>query len=1306
MASVGDSSDDKTNAFTLYRLIVDLGTEALRITFNRYNPGNLQALLSTHNHTLLRLKHKNIVTQSQWDHLYPATPNPPNINDFDITLLSLLLRNICGLKPPSDPIWVNKPNTSDHSTEADIVRIRFFRNEHLGHISNTAVSDADFKSLWAEISAPLVRLGIDQSAIDELKNEFLNRHLVWCNFQSEIEFYYEKFTEGTREWVFEEFLTWFKSENSRNRAFIISGHAGMGKSVIAAAVCKQSAEHIAACHFFQYNNSQYDSPKIFLQSVAWQVCQVFPAYKKALVGKLTSNLTQPLNDMNIEGLFTTLFKEPFTNIADPGKTILIVLDAVDECENKGRDGLANLISNHLHKLPPYIRFLITTRPEKNLTAKFAKLNPLYINSNDARNLCDVKMVLRETISQASDRMPGLIDELAEKSDGLMLYAFFLSEIYNDDPSTFDIANLPNGIEEHYERYFGRLEGELCGLGISENKFFSLLSALTVSREPLPDAFVEILLGIENSPRKAQKVKKAISSLLVINEDKSISFFHKSLRDWLVDHSDHSYSVDVQHGHKILFDLCVSKLDELKVNGVTHLAKTNPAIRYSVKYWISHMLNGPEDPGKLNSLVSNYVTDLEVIFASVYFNVDLTLDNISNLTEYKMYHHVSEYTRAIVERLYFVIRKFAFLLRDYPNTFLQIVVNESEGDFSLKASSLLQTRYKDIVYLEFVKKGRKNDALETRCLLSGTISGIDISPNHDSIICSYREGGIELFSTAALMSVWKKTDFELEQSPPLSLRNFLDGPCMLRHCIVFHPRDNIILPGRLDTVITVKGTFRPGPFQCDENCSKFTNCCFSSDNSRMVTNYGNNLIVWNVASGDKERCLSCNTLNSFSFTSSGKFLGTVDIENNFKVYDINNDYTFKSVKLTSQFPVEILSTFEQNSWFCSVHHHIASVEQNIEKSIFHVRLTDIFLPNSLHYCEEIKCQLQRPQQSWFSKVRKILNRTFGWSSFDALRYILIRDKSVVIYSRGSNAMYMFSIKGLVDGEEQAHNMKGVYSNMSPNGEWAYLNNTWAQTLTICNLDSDTKFSKLFENSSMLDIPIVRDGVILYGKNSILQRWNSDITQCLSNFDELPGMKSCVSVSDELIACRFDSYVIFFNVFSKEIENKTSFNETVLSVPACSIKYHVLAQIESGEFSLWMNGIKVDGWKEVFETNTSLRCIHCAEFSPQGSRLALFSGETNKIFIFDVLSIRYVAQVPIYGPSDDFLRLKFFDDENLVCGSANHILYFINVDRGEILTCLDMGNIPAPIGVSRKRSIVFAGHNCSESFELIKVWLHRN
>ena len=274
------------------------------------------------------------------------------------------------MKSHKDPIWHNIPNVSDHSVEADIVRIMSFRNERFCHIPNTAVSDCDFQSFWAEISVPLVRLGINQREIDRLENEpcgkeevervlkewekseseimkALNRHvdvlnemkgdvkalrkdnesrsdellnklLVRCDFQTEIELYYERFTEGTREWVFEEFLTWFYDENSKNRAFVISGLAGMGKSVVAAAMCKKFVEHVAACHFFQYNNSKYNNPKFLLQSLAWKVSQVFPAYKKALIDKLSGNLGQSLNDMNIQGLFSTLFKEPLSDVDGPG----------------------------------------------------------------------------------------------------------------------------------------------------------------------------------------------------------------------------------------------------------------------------------------------------------------------------------------------------------------------------------------------------------------------------------------------------------------------------------------------------------------------------------------------------------------------------------------------------------------------------------------------------------------------------------------------------------------------------------------------------------------------------------------------------------------------------------------------------------------------------------------------------------------------------------------------------------------------------------------------------------------------------
>ncbi len=248
--------------------------------------------------------------------------------------------------------------------------------------------------------------------------------------------------------------------------------------------------------------------------------------------------------------------------------------------------------------------------------------------------------------------------------------------------------------------------------------------------------------------------------------------------------------------------------------------------------------------------------------------------------------------------------------------------------------------------------------------------------------------------------------------------------MMRHCIVFHPSENLILPGRLDKAISLQGTFTEGPFQPDEGCSKFTNCCFSSDNSKMVTNYGNSLNIWNVLSGNKERHLQCKTLLSFSFTASGNFLGTTDDDNVFNVYDISNDYSVKSRRIDSVgCLVEIVSTFAENSWCCLFEYKITVLDHDIIFSrpelCTKTFVRDVILPNN-PYSQDLACFLQHPEQSWFSKVRQTkipqnrLSLT-GW--YTALRYILIGDESVLIYSYCSNSMHVFSIKGLIDSQEE-------------------------------------------------------------------------------------------------------------------------------------------------------------------------------------------------------------------------------------------------------------------------------------------------
>ena len=83
----------------------------------------------------------------------------------------ILLRNICRLSPPATG-WDTLPPAADTSTEADIARVKYFRNVVYGHAEQASVDDTSFKNHWHDIKAALVRLGGTSygDAIDDLQN--------------------------------------------------------------------------------------------------------------------------------------------------------------------------------------------------------------------------------------------------------------------------------------------------------------------------------------------------------------------------------------------------------------------------------------------------------------------------------------------------------------------------------------------------------------------------------------------------------------------------------------------------------------------------------------------------------------------------------------------------------------------------------------------------------------------------------------------------------------------------------------------------------------------------------------------------------------------------------------------------------------------------------------------------------------------------------------------------------------------------------------------------------------------------------
>ena len=199
--SVLHTTDEKANFQRLTRLLVCGGITLLREVFDSIHPpANLPLKLSDPviKAQLQKLRNRNVINQLEWNLLYPSPGVYGKSTEFDITLLFKLFRNICSLTPPGTG-WDNFPNSTDLSLEADLARIKFYRNEVYGHSNNMEISNAEFFNLWREISEALLRIAGNFSVAKEVEwkksiKKFLRDPLTPDSAQSlsELQSWYKK----------------------------------------------------------------------------------------------------------------------------------------------------------------------------------------------------------------------------------------------------------------------------------------------------------------------------------------------------------------------------------------------------------------------------------------------------------------------------------------------------------------------------------------------------------------------------------------------------------------------------------------------------------------------------------------------------------------------------------------------------------------------------------------------------------------------------------------------------------------------------------------------------------------------------------------------------------------------------------------------------------------------------------------------------------------------------------------------------------------------------------------------------------
>ena len=385
-----------------------------------------------------------------------------------------------------------------------------------------------------------------------------------------------------RDWLLRKVRGWAADPEGK-QALLIGADFGVGKTAFLAKLLDQENEldtqiedkaetqeggvldtgpglPVVAQHFCNLVENSYLSPGRFVQSLAAQLKEQLPAYRKALEDDSATSLRESLNRAEAEPLlaFQQAVVAPLDTIPAPATWRLLVVDALDEALDyrpeaggSNRYTIVDLLAKEARNLPTWLRVLATSRRHdevlKPLREGFFSIEE--INAEEAENLADIHAYvqarceqepLTPILSLAGLSASDTADVLQAKSGGKFLYAV---RVLNDLASgALTLENrqsldaLPPGMDGFYKTAFERRFPDEASYAAVQ----PVLALLCEQREPLGSQTLASILAL--TVRNVSTALQPLNDLLRLvpvpdaegsgRPDVLCSFDHLSLEQWL------------------------------------------------------------------------------------------------------------------------------------------------------------------------------------------------------------------------------------------------------------------------------------------------------------------------------------------------------------------------------------------------------------------------------------------------------------------------------------------------------------------------------------------------------------------------------------------------------------------------------------------------------------------------------------------------------------------------------------------------------------------------------------------------------
>ena len=381
--------------------------------------------------------------------------------------------------------------------------------------------------------------------------------------------------ENTRVKLMQSVDNWFNgNEKNRPTTTVIIGPSGIGKTCVAAEVCRKYASSLAGYHFFDRctaNPGQNNLRSVIL-SLAHHFCDVFPHYVSTLPG--LEKIKETIAHGDVTDVYDMFLFNPLTSpvLQHPDyQPKLIVLDAIDQVDHINISTFVEILQTLNENAPKWLHVLVTTVNNNQIVGKLDRVNTIEMKkSND--NLLDIKRYLKEPLGKYMDRisLDGGLTQLAKKSGGLFITAHILAKQLQSFPSETKIAMrqidqmFPTGFSDVCKDVFTKYRDSLGTMNISQSKktaYNAILSILLNVREPIHKSFVVDALDLPANTDAGQMLEGL--SPVLRDEDGKVHLTNTVINEWLVNaKAADDCAVNPSDGKEKLAELCLKWLKDL------------------------------------------------------------------------------------------------------------------------------------------------------------------------------------------------------------------------------------------------------------------------------------------------------------------------------------------------------------------------------------------------------------------------------------------------------------------------------------------------------------------------------------------------------------------------------------------------------------------------------------------------------------------------------------------------------------------------------------------------------------------------